>query len=157
MHSNVKKVTDKDVIKPVGTPFVVYFSSISNNTHRFIQKLELENIRIPYELDESISVDRDYVLVTPTYSGGGEYVEGAVPKQVIKFLNNEKNRSFCRGVISSGNTNFGDTFGIAGPIISKKLNVPFLYQFELLGTQHDVSKIRQILLKFWEDGNNERK
>ncbi|KNG79807.1 class Ib ribonucleoside-diphosphate reductase assembly flavoprotein NrdI [Mycoplasma sp. HU2014] len=156
MHENVKKVSADDVVKPKGAPFVVYFSSISNNTHRFIQKLGIDNARIPYEIEQSISVNKDYVLCTPTYSGGGEHLEGAVPKQVIKFLNNPENRKYCRGVIASGNSNFGDTFGIAGPIISKKLNVPFLYQFELLGTQHDVSEITKILNKFWEDGNNER-
>ncbi|SYV96554.1 ribonucleotide reductase stimulatory protein, partial [Mycoplasma putrefaciens] len=149
MHNNVKLVSDKDVVKPKGKPFMVYFSSISNNTHRFVQKLEIENLRIPYELEDSIKVDKDYVLCTPTYSGGGEHLAGAVPKQVIKFLNDPDNRKFCKGVIASGNTNFGDTFGIAGPIISKKLNVPFLYQFELLGTQHDVIQIKEILNKFW--------
>ena len=49
-------------------PLIVYFSSKSNNTHRFVQKLDLPNIRIP--ADEPIKVTADYVLVVPTYSGG---------------------------------------------------------------------------------------
>lgn len=153
MHNDVIKVSDEKVIKPQGDIHVVYFSSLSNNTHRFIQKLEVLNSRIPYELEEEILVDREYVLITPTYSGGGDIKEGAVPKQVIKFLNNKRNRDFCRGVIASGNTNFGDTFAIAGPIISKKLNVPLLYQFELLGTKSDVDTIKDILVKFWQEKN----
>ncbi|ATQ35709.1 class Ib ribonucleoside-diphosphate reductase assembly flavoprotein NrdI [Mesoplasma entomophilum] len=149
MHDDIKLVSGEEIVRPTGKIHVVYFSSISNNTHRFIQKLGVENSRIPYELEEEIDVNSDYVLITPTYSGGGEFTSGAVPKQVIKFLNNENNRNFCRGVIASGNTNFGNTFAIAGPILSKKLNVPLLYQFELLGTQGDVDKINKILKDFW--------
>ncbi|AVN63908.1 class Ib ribonucleoside-diphosphate reductase assembly flavoprotein NrdI [Mesoplasma florum] len=149
MHDDIKLVSGEEIVKPTGEVHVVYFSSISNNTHRFIQKLGVKNSRIPYELEEEINVDSDYVLITPTYSGGGEFTSGAVPKQVIKFLNNENNRNYCRGVIASGNTNFGNTFAMAGPILSKKLNVPLLYQFELLGTQNDVEKINEILKEFW--------
>lgn len=155
MHNDVVKVSNQKILKPEGKIHVVYFSSLSNNTHRFIQKLEVFNSRIPHDLQEEILVDKDYVLITPTYSGGGDIKEGAVPKQVIKFLNNKQNRDFCRGVIASGNTNFGDTFAIAGPIISKKLNVPLLFQFELLGTHNDVSTIKKILVDFWEKNHQD--
>ncbi|MDP9165426.1 MAG: class Ib ribonucleoside-diphosphate reductase assembly flavoprotein NrdI, partial [Actinomycetota bacterium] len=47
---------------------LVYFSSVSENTHRFVEKLELPAIRIP--LRERIEVDEPYVLVLPTYGGG---------------------------------------------------------------------------------------
>ncbi|WP_338985277.1 class Ib ribonucleoside-diphosphate reductase assembly flavoprotein NrdI [Spiroplasma endosymbiont of Diplazon laetatorius] len=151
MHDDVIKISEKDVIRPKGKVFVVYFSSISNNTHRFMEKLDVNDARIPYELDEELIVDKEYVLITPTYAGGGGDTKGAVPAQVVKFLNNETNRNLCRGVIASGNTNFGDTFAIAGPIISKKLGVPLLYQFELLGTKNDVDTIREILEDFWKE------
>lgn len=157
MHNDVVKVSDQKILKPEGEIHVVYFSSLSNNTHRFIQKLEVFNSRIPHDLQEEILVDKDYVLITPTYSGGGDITTGAVPKQVIKFLNNKQNRDFCRGVIASGNTNFGDTFAIAGPILSKKLNVPLLFQFELLGTHNDVITIKKILIDFWgKDYKNDK-
>ena len=82
---------------------LVYFSSVSENTHRFVQKLGVPATRIP--LHGRIEVDEPYVLVLPTYGGGratpnindGRYV----PKQVIAFLNNEHNRSLIRGVIAA--------------------------------------------------------
>lgn len=119
MHNDVVKVSNQKILKPEGKIHVVYFSSLSNNTHRFIQKLEVLNSRIPHDLQEEILVDKDYVLITPTYSGGGDIKEGAVPKQVIKFLNNKQNRNFCRGVIASGNTNFGDTLQLLGQFFQK--------------------------------------
>ena len=93
-------------------------------------------------------MDREYVLVVPTYGGGS--IRGAVPKQVIKFLNNPDNRALCRGVFSSGNTNFGEAYCIAGDIISAKLKVPFLYRYELLGTPTDVARVKEGLDTFWQ-------
>jgi protein involved in ribonucleotide reduction len=124
---------------------LVYFSTRSENTHRFIGKLGMRSIRIP--LSEAIVVDEPYVLVVPTYCGDGE--KGVVPKQVIRFLNDPANRSFIRGVIAAGNSNFGETYGLAGNVISKKCDVPYLYRFELLGTEEDVANVRQGLERFW--------
>lgn len=70
---------------------VVYFSSKSNNTHRFVQKLACSNQRIPSD-GSSILVTEDYILIVPTYAGGGDDTKGAVPKQVVQFLNVRQNR-----------------------------------------------------------------
>ncbi len=68
---------------------------------------------------------------------------------MIRFLNDAENRSNLRGVIAAGNSNFGATFGIAGNIISAKCQVPYLYRFELLGTEDDVTNVRHGLERFW--------
>ena len=66
---------------------LVYFSSVSENTHRFVDKLGVPAIRIP--LHGRIEVDEPYVLVLPTYGGGRATPDvndgGYVPKQVIAF------------------------------------------------------------------------
>jgi protein involved in ribonucleotide reduction len=127
-------------------PLLVYFSSVSGNTARFIEKLGARAVRIPlHSTDPALVVDEPYVLVTPTYGGGqGKGVErGAVPKQVIRFLNDERNRGLIRGVISAGNTNFGEHFCIAGDIISRKCHVPHLYRLEVFGTPEDVERVSE--------------
>ena len=130
-------------------PLLVYFSSTSENTHRFVGKLGFPKARIPLRRTESpLTVDEEYVLVVPTYGGGS--VKGAVPKQVIAFLNNPDNRALCRGVIASGNTNFGQAYCLAGDIIASKLGVPFLYRYELLGTPTDVARVKEGLENFWQ-------
>lgn len=130
-------------------PHIVYFSSATNNTHRFVEKLGFHAERIPLRPhDEFLHVDEEYVLVVPTYGGGNE--KGAVPKQVIRFLNDEHNRSLIRGVISGGNTNFGTAYCLAGDIISAKCKVPHMYKFELLGTPLDAQRVREGLEKFWQ-------
>ena len=129
---------------------LVYFSSRSENTHRFIQKLGLAAMRLPVDAsEEPPEVDAPFVLVLPTYGGGGE--KGAVPKPVIRFLNNPHNRSLIRGVIAAGNTNFGTGYAVAGNIIAAKCAVPFLYRFELMGTREDTRKVRDGLVRFFRD------
>ena len=145
---------------PDGGPVqVVYFSSVSENTHRFVQKLGLPAIRIP--LHGRVEVADPYVLILPTYGGGKANgpdpdAGGYVPKQVISFLNNEHNRSLIRGVIAAGNTNFGAEFCYAGNVVSRKCGVPFLYRFELRGTAEDVEAVRDGLADFWKGPGGQR-
>lgn len=130
-------------------PEVVVFSSISANTARFAEKLRLavpglQVHRLPLRRgDPDVTADRPYVLLTPTYGGGGE--GGAVPKQVIRFLNNPGNRALLRGVVSFGNTNFGTSYCIAGDIIAAKCAVAHLARVELFGTPEDVTRVATIL------------
>lgn len=51
-------------------PRLIYFSSISGNTHRFMQKLDLPSLQIPlYAKDEAVHATAPYVLVTPPTAG----------------------------------------------------------------------------------------
>jgi protein involved in ribonucleotide reduction len=120
---------------------VVYFSSASDNTRRFAERLDRPAQRIPLRTsDPAISVGGPYVLVLPTYGGGRP--AGAVPKQVVRFLNEPANRAPLVGVIAAGNTNFGAAYCLAGDVISAKCRVPLLHRFELFGTQDDVRVVR---------------
>lgn len=127
---------------------IVYYSSTSENTRRFVEKLGFPALRLPIGAGEPPPmVTEPYVLVVPTYGGGS--AKGAVPKPVIHFLNATENRRLIRGVIAAGNTNFGAAYCLAGDIISRKCEVPFLYRFELLGTGEDVVKAKHGLERFW--------
>lgn len=131
---------------------IVYFSSTTRNTDRFVRKLGLPAARIPLRRTEpDLTVDEPFVLICPTY-GGGASITGdnsrPVPKQVIRFLNDPSNRSLLRGVIASGNLNFGEDFCRTGEVIAAKCGVPYLYRFELMGTPTDVARVSEGLSEF---------
>ena len=115
---------------------LVYFSSASENTARFVAGCRLQ--------------DREpYVIMVPTYGGG--VVKKAVPIQVKRFLNDPANREWIRGVIASGNTNFGEAYCAAGDIIAAKCKVPYLYRYELMGTPEDTAAVRNGLVRFFTE------
>lgn len=132
---------------------IVYFSSASENTARFVANCHLQDeginvYRIPLRRSQGdLHVSEPYVLMVPTYGGGN--AKKAVPVQVRKFLNDPDNRAGIRGVVASGNTNFGDAFCMAGDIVARKCKVPFLYYFELMGTKEDETKVRNGMRDFF--------
>lgn len=126
---------------------LIYFSSASGNTARFIARLGLPALRIPLShLDPMPQPDRPYVLISPTYADGQG--RGAVAGQVIRFLNDSARRALLRGVIATGNRNFGALYACAGDAISAKCNVPVLYRFELAGLETDITRVRAGLAKY---------
>ncbi|MEU3845749.1 class Ib ribonucleoside-diphosphate reductase assembly flavoprotein NrdI [Micrococcus terreus] len=131
---------------------LIYFSSASGYTHRFVGKLGFaaeQVARLPLMTKEpTLLATEPFVLVLPTYGGGDG--KGAVPKQVIKFLNVKANRDLIQGVIAGGNTNFYEAYCLAGDIVSAKCGVPLMYRFELMGTAEDVVTVREGLERFWE-------
>ncbi len=125
---------------------LVYFSSVSGNTARFIAALGMPALRIPISPRDAMPQPlRQFVLVCPTFADGEG--RGAVPKQVIRFLNDPERRALLRGVIGAGNRNFGATYALASRVISEKCKVPVLYRFELAGNEIDVARVRTGLEK----------
>ncbi|WP_346845672.1 class Ib ribonucleoside-diphosphate reductase assembly flavoprotein NrdI [uncultured Rothia sp.] len=135
-------------IEVTGEPFIVYFSSVSENTHKFIVKTGVQSLRLPLKTSEATpSVHRPFVLCVPSYGRPGG--SGSIPPQAVKFLNNPLNRELMQGVIGAGNTNFGSLYCIAAEKVAAKCEVPVLYKFELMGTAEDVSNVQEGLKAFW--------
>ena len=124
---------------------LVYFSNVSENTKRFVEKVTNYGVRIPVRSSDArdFSVDFEYVLVVPTYGGGSE--GPAIPKPVRVFLNNPANRDLLRGVIGTGNTNFGKHYCKAADMISAKTGVPIIARVEIMGTPSDIELVKQRL------------
>lgn len=126
---------------------LVFFSSGSGNTARFVARLGLPALRIPIRPDDPMpAVDAPFVLICPTYAD--RQGRGAVPKPVIRFLNDSSRRALLRGVIGAGNRNFGATYALAARVIAEKCNVPVLWRFELAGTDTDIQQVRAGLQQF---------
>ena len=129
---------------------IVYFSSVSGYTDRFVKKLELPAVRIPLrpKLDHMPVLESEKVLILPTYGGGPE--TRAVPKQVLTFLSTPQNRQNIVGVVGTGNTNFGAAYGLAAKLVARKLDVPLLNMVELFGTPEEVEETRDRIIRFMQ-------
>lgn len=129
---------------------LVFYSSRSGNTAKFVARLGMDALRIPISADEPMPApDQPYVLISPTYADGEG--RGAVHPQIIKFLNDPARRALIRGVIASGNWNFGQFYAAAGARIASKCKVPLLYRFELAGTEEDIARVTDGLQRFWRE------
>lgn len=122
---------------------IVYFSNVSENTKRFVEASDLPNVRLPlYTKEETYTATEPYLLVFPTYGGG--HLKGAVPKQVIKFLNVPQNREYLKGIVSCGNTNFGSAYCLGGTVVAEKTGKPLLHKVEIFGTKDDRRKLKEL-------------
>lgn len=117
---------------------VIYFS-LTGNCKRFVEmcKIPEEDVIDLWMIDNE--VDFDYILITPTIGFG------LVPDDVKNFL--EKNYKHLKGVVGSGNKNWGNRFAKAADTISEQYNVPLLMKIELHGNTKDLLKFKKIYLE----------
>ena len=74
---------------------MIAFSSRTGNVRYIVSKLDGEVL----EISPNVVIERPFLLVT--YTDG----LGDIPKPVEQFL--KDNHPFCKGVVVSGNRNFG--------------------------------------------------
>ncbi|MCG7407195.1 class Ib ribonucleoside-diphosphate reductase assembly flavoprotein NrdI [Paenibacillus sp. ACRRX] len=110
---------------------LIAYDSKTGNVKRFVDKLDLQCVRV----SEDAETNEPFVLVTYT-TGFGQ-----APQSTMDFL---KQRShLLRGVVSSGNMNWGMRYGMAADHIAELYSVPVLMKFELSGTRKDVEQFIQ--------------
>lgn len=114
---------------------MIVFASRTGNVRSIVEKLGLPSV----EIHNSLIMNKPFVLFT--YTDG----LGQVPLVVNDFMAN--NHKLCKGVIVSGNINFGVNYCKAGDIISQQYNIPLLEKFDLRGQQ---TQIENVIKKYKE-------
>ena len=112
-----------------------YYSSKTRNTARFVSNLDTKIL----EISKGLIVDEPFVLVIPTYARADG--TGAVHKTIIDFV--KSHSTLIRGVVGSGNVNFGKYYAYAADVVSRRCSVPILHKFELFGTEKDVEIVNR--------------
>lgn len=110
---------------------MIAFASRTGNVRYIVSRLGLPAV----EIDDHSRIAEPFLLFTYT-DGLGE-----VPSQVRKFM--EESGAYCRGVVVSGNSNFGRCFGGAGHAIAEKWQVPLVRKLELRGFPEDYEAIKR--------------
>lgn len=110
---------------------MIAFASRTGNIRYIISRLQLPAV----EIEEGSTIMEPFLLFTYTDS------LGEVPNQVKLFL--DTNGKYCRGVIVSGNSNFGrHLFGAAGDAIARQWNVPLVRKIDMRGFAEDYTAIQ---------------
>ena len=110
---------------------MIVYASRTGNVRYIVEKLGLPAI----ELSPNLTMSEPFLLFT--YTDG----IGSVPQNVQQFMS--LNGVFCRGVIVSGNINFGpQNFARAGDIIATQYGVPLVRKIDLRGTILDYTYVR---------------
>jgi protein involved in ribonucleotide reduction len=52
-------------------------------------------------------------------------------------------KKILKGIVVTGNVNFGEYFCKAGDLICRNFNVPIIRKIDLRGTQEDINEIRK--------------
>jgi len=114
---------------------MIVYASRTGNVKYIASKLKAESI----DMFEVLTVNKPYLLFT--YTDG----LGDIPREVAHFL--EHHANYCKGVVVSGNRNFGHTvFGGAGDKIAAAYHIPLVRKLDLRGYQADYDAIQ----KFYE-------
>ena len=110
---------------------MIVYTSRTGNVKYICDKLNIETVNI----NEVVELD-DFLIFTYTDR------IGEVPLQVLEFM--EKHHEKCKGVIASGNTNFGNNnFCKSADILSDKYNIPIIHKIELRGFKSDYELIER--------------
>ena len=107
------------------------YASRTGNVQSIIDALGIEALQI---VGGDEFIDEDFILFT--YTDG----YGDVPFEVDAFLANHGDK--LKGVVVSGDTGYGEAYGLAGDKIAEQFNVPLLYKVENGGTEEDLAAIK---------------
>lgn len=109
---------------------MIAFASRTGNVRYIVNKLGL-----PYvEITKGLTIQEPFLLFT--YTDG----LGSVPAIVEEFI--KENYTNCKGVIASGNSNFGHhVFCQSANKISKQFGIPIVRKIELRGFPKDYEAI----------------
>ena len=109
---------------------MIAFASRTGNVSYIVSKLNLPNV----EITEGLIMEEPFLLCTYT-DGLGE-----VPAIVATFM--KHNHTYCKGIIVSGNSNFGhQIFGQAGDYLAKQYHIPLICKLDLRGYANDYERI----------------
>ena len=143
----------------------IIYISLNGNTKYFVSCLSdyikenmdvmVESLNIKDLKGETFPVDEPFVSFLPTYLNGGNGIHTG-DKEVLTtrlgdFIASNDNFKLCYGIIGSGNRNFNNQFCLSAKQYAERFSFPLIDVFELRGTQTDVKRIANLIIKHHEE------
>lgn len=129
----------------------VYYMSITGNVRRFVHKIKNDNLEF-IEMDDNSPlevIEDDFIMIVPTYLEGGNGIDNGdqeilteVMRELLEYRGNYKH---CKGIIGSGNKNFGYQYCLTAKQYCEQFKLTHLMDFELAGTSRTVEEFEKII------------
>lgn len=113
----------------------VVYMSLTGQTRKFVQKLNMDAIEITFE-NAFQEITEPYIVVIPTY-------ETEATAIMNDFIETGNNVHYLKGIAGGGNRNFNTLFCFTAKDMAKQYNVPLLHLFEFQGTDYDVEQLKE--------------
>lgn len=139
----------------------ILYISLSGNTKYFISRLTTyfekeRHVRVSSinvkEHPEFTTLDQPFVTFLPAFLKGGNGVNDGYTEILTTILGDylayEGNYQHCYGIIGSGNRNFNKQFALTAKQYAKRFDFPYITDFELRGTAHDIPRIADAILTY---------
>lgn len=118
---------------------LLVYMSVTGNVEKFVERVGMKSFKLT-STNLNTEINEDFIIVIPTYVGYINY-------DVEEFLDYKDNLKHLVGFASSGNLNFDDLYCINGKELSEKYNKPLIFTFEYSGTDADVEKFKEEVLR----------
>ena len=144
------------------------YISLTGNTHSFVTRLSeylkekdvdtiLINVKdLVKEKAQFNSLDTNAVVFLPTYLEGGNGIDSGYTEILTTplkdYLSSHDNYTKCLGIVGSGNRNFNNQFCLTARQYSETFGFPVIDEFELRGTQRDIERIGNKIIKLANKG-----
>lgn len=124
---------------------MIVYHSRSGNVRNIVDRVVGFDNSISYrEISTVDKIEEPFFIFT--YTDG----LGQVPEETLNFLKNNENHRYVKGVIVSGNINFGQFYGGAADKISNWLKVPVIRKIDLRGNSKDIEEIAKKYNEFFK-------
>lgn len=110
----------------------IYYDTKTGNVGRFVNQLQEICPEWTY-----ININDSEHFTEPGHFITYTWARGSVPVTSQYFV--ERFSNLIHSVSSSGNQNWGQTYGMAADIISESVGCPIIHKFELSGLKQDVN------------------
>ena len=146
----LKNLLASDQMSLLNYPKIFYYS-LSNNTNRYIKKLQKENYKgelVRLTEDSELEEQAEpFIMIVPTYLVGAtpdttKEIYTEVEHELLEAYDNYKN---CIGIVGTGNKNFDWQYIWTAKHYCKEFNLPLLYDFEMAGMRRDVDNLIKII------------
>lgn len=111
------------------------YLSLTGNVKNFVSRVGMDSVELNYS-NPLTEVNEEYIVITPSY-------DDEITDIISDFVDYKNNINHLIGFVGSGNKNWEKSYVYNAKDLSKKYNKPMIFDFELSGTDKDITDFKK--------------